>query len=737
MANLHFWGRKRVPVVLQTEAAECGLACLAMIASYHGYETDLASLRRRFPTSQQGVNLQQLIQVGQQIQLGSRALRGDIDDLAEIKLPVVLHWDMNHFVVLVSMRGEQYTIHDPGRGAVTLRREEFSKHFTGVVLELTPTQMFEQKTEKLRVSLWSFWKSAHGLGGAMAQILLFAVALEIFSIVAPLYQQIVVDNAIVAADRDLLVVLALGFGLLILVQSAINLARSWAILYLGSTLSVQLVRNLFRHLLRLPMDYFEKRHLGDISSRFGSLDVIQRTLTTSFIASIIDGLLVIVTLVLMFVYSPTLSFVAIIAVLLYGILRALVYRPLRSAIEETLLRGAKQQTNFLETVRGVQSVKLFSREGLRQTIYENLLVDRMNADIKTQKIGISFQTANTLIFGIENIIVIYLGARLVLDGGFSIGMLFAFISYKLQFVQRAAGLIDKLIELRMLNLHAERIADIALTPVDAAAGLGAGLVGMAPALSGTTAQALPKIEVRNLTFRYSPLERPVLENLSFTIEPGEIVAIVGASGCGKTTLMKVMLGLLKPEKGEVIIAGQDIHRVDPQSYRGLIGTVMQDDSLFAGSLLDNITFFDPVVDTQRAMSAAAIAAIHDDIARMPMQYNTLIGDMGSSLSGGQRQRVILARAFYKQPKILFLDEATSHVDVMQEKAINDVLRQLGMTIVMIAHRPETIQAAARAIDLSAKVTNVADLQTGAKITIDNRGGGLGYLLLPLIWREQT
>ncbi|MFM7294878.1 MAG: ATP-binding cassette domain-containing protein [Burkholderiales bacterium] len=214
-----------------------------------------------------------------------------------------------------------------------------------------------------------------------------------------------------------------------------------------------------------------------------------------------------------------------------------------------------------------------------------------------------------------------------------------------------------------------------------------------------------------------------MTNLSFTIEPGEIVAIVGASGCGKTTLMKVMLGLLRPEKGEVIIAGHDIHRVDPQHYRSMIGTVMQDDSLFAGSILDNITFFDPVVDIQRAMSAAAIAAIHDDIARMPMQYNTLIGDMGSSLSGGQRQRVILARAFYKQPKILFLDEATSHVDVMQEKAINDVLKQLGITIVMIAHRPETIQAASRLIDLSVKVTDVADLQTSAKITIANRWGG--------------
>ncbi|MCA3001947.1 MAG: peptidase domain-containing ABC transporter [Rhodocyclaceae bacterium] len=697
MLNLHFWGRKRVPMILQTEAAECGLACLAMIASYHGYDTDLASLRRRFPTSQQGVNLQQLIQVGQQIQLGSRALRGDIDALTEIKLPVILHWDMNHFVVLVEVRGSQFTIHDPARGEVMLKREELSKHFTGVMLELTPTQMFQQKTEKLRVNLWSFWKSAHGLGGAMTQILLFALVLEMFTIVAPLYQQMVVDNAIVSADRDLLLVLALGFGLLIVVQSAINLARSWAILYLGSTLSVQLVRNLFRHLLRLPMDYFEKRHLGDISSRFGSLDVIQRTLTTSFIASIMDGLLVVVTLVLMFIYSPTLSLVAIIAVLLYAILRALVYRPLRSATEETLLRGAKQQTNFLETVRGVQCVKLFGREGLRQTVYENLLVDRMNADINTQKISIGFQTSNVLIFGIENIIVIYLGARFVLDGSFSIGMLFAFISYKLQFVQRAADLTDKLIELRMLNLHAERIADIALTPVESA--IDTALVGSGQMPVDTPSALPPKIEVRNLTFRYSPLERPVIEDLSLTIEPGELAAIVGPSGSGKTTLMKVLLGLLKPEKGEVIIAGQDIHRIDPQQYRGLIGTVMQDDSLFAGSILDNITFFDPVADTQRAMAAAAIAAIHDDIVRMPMQYNTLIGDMGSSLSGGQRQRVVLARAFYKQPKILFLDEATSHVDVMQEKAINDVLKQLGLTIVMIAHRPETIDAAHRKINI--------------------------------------
>lgn len=692
MTALHFWRRARVPVILQTEATECGLACLAMVAGYHGYQTDLASLRRQFSISLKGSNLQQLIEIGQQLNLGSRPLRAEIEDLPQVKLPAVLHWDMNHFVVLTRIRGNRYTLHDPGRGQVVLNRQELAKHFTGVVLELTPTQEFEPRVEKQQVSLWSFWRNAQGLGGAMTQILLLALVLEIFAIVAPLFQQLVIDNAVVAADRDLLLVLALGFGLLLLVQTAVNTARAWAILFLGTTLNVQLVRNLFRHLLHLPMEYFEKRHLGDIYSRFGSLEVIQRTMTTSFLAALIDGVLVIATVVLMFVYSPLLAFITIIAVVLYGLLRAVIYHPLRSASEETLVRGAKQQSNFLETVRGVQSIKLFSRESQRQTLYENLLIDRANADIKTQRITIGFSSANLLIFGIENIIVIYFGARLVLDGGFSIGMLFAFISYKLQFTQRAAGLIDKWIELRMLNLHAERIADIALTPREQ--------VGIAVVANNTDSLTNASIEIRNLRFRYSPQDKPVIEHLNMQIHPGEIIAIVGPSGCGKTTLMKIMLGLLKPEQGEVLIGGQDIHRIDPQQYRKLLGTVMQDDTLFAGSLMDNITFFDPLVDQERAMHSAELSAIHQDIMHMPMQYNTLIGDMGSTLSGGQRQRVILARALYKQPSILLLDEATSHVDVGQEKIINEVLKKLGMTIVMIAHRPETIAAAHRVIDLS-------------------------------------
>jgi len=688
VVGLHFGGRRRVSSILQTEAAECGLACLAMVAAYHGYDTDLASLRRRFPISLKGANLQQLIQIGQQINLGCRPLRGGIENLPTVQLPAILHWDLNHFVVLTRIKGARYVVHDPARGVVWFDRVEFAKHFTGIVLEVSPADAFVPKIEKQSLSLWSFWRSTRGLGSAVIQILLLAFVLEIFAIVAPMYQQLVIDQAIVATDRDLLVVLALGFGLLMLVQVGINTARSWALLYLGTTLNVQLVRNLFRHLLHLPMDYFEKRHFGDINSRFGSLDVIQRTLTTSLMSSIIDGVLVLGTLVLMFIYSVPLTLITLVAVVLYGLLRAGIYRPLRLASEELLVRGAKQQTNLLESIRGIQTIKLFGREGQRQSVYENLLVDRTNADIKTQRLSILFQFANGLLFGMENILVIYFGARLVLDGGFSIGMLFAFLTYKLQFTQRAAGLVDKGIELQMLNLHAERIADIALTPREHQV---LGSILLAPANTG--------IELRDVTFRYGPLEKSVIENLSLKIEPGEIVAITGPSGCGKTTLLKTILGLLRPEKGGILIGGQDIHSLDPQAYRSLLGTVMQDDMLFAGSIMDNIAFFDPAVDLQQVVAAATLAAIHDDIMRMPMQYNTLIGHMGSALSGGQRQRVILARALFRQPKLLLLDEATSHVDVLQEKAINDTLVQLGLTIVMVAHRPETINVASRRIVL--------------------------------------
>lgn len=685
---LEFSSRRSTPVILQTEAAECGLACLAMVASYHGYRSDLATLRRQHSISLKGATLNQLIQIASQLKLASRPLKVELEQLDKLQLPAILHWDFNHFVVLTQAKGSEITIHDPGRGVRQLSCAEASKHFTGVALEVSPTHEFSPKEERQRIRLRQLVGRLSGAKRTLTQVFLLAAALEIFAIVSPFFMQLVTDHAIVAEDRDLLSVLGAGFLLLALVQVSITAVRSWVLMVLGTTLNLQLISNLFRHLLKLPMNYFEKRHLGDVASRFESLNVIQRTLTTGFIEAIIDGVMAVITGLMMLVYSWKLALVVVLAATLYGVLRLTLYRPLRQAQEEQISHAARQQSNFLETVRGIQSVKLFNRQVQRRTVYENLLVDNFNAGIRVQKLGILFHTLNGSLFGIENIVVIWLGAALVLDGGFSIGMLFAFMAYKQQFTARMTSFIEKGIEFKMLTLHTERVADIALTTPEPETFLDA--AAMAPASAA--------IEVSNLSFRYSDAEPWVLHNLNFTIEAGESVAIIGPSGCGKTTLLKIVLGLLEPTQGEVLIGGKNVQRLGAQ-YRNLIGTVMQEDQLFAGSLADNICFFDPEPDQASIEACAQLACVHQDIAAMPMAYNTLIGDMGTTLSGGQKQRVLLARALYKQPKILALDEATSHLDVTRERQVNDAIRQLKLTRLIIAHRPETIASADRVIIL--------------------------------------
>jgi ATP-binding cassette subfamily B protein RaxB len=450
--------------VLQTEAAECGLACLAMVAGYHGYRTDLASLRQRYSFSLKGTTLNQLMTVAARLRLHPRAVKVDLDDLHKLLRPAILHWDFNHFVVLTEVRRQGAVIHDPARGRRLLSFDEVSRHFTGVALELLPAEDFQPQVERRHIRLTQLVGRLPGMGHALGQILLLAVALEVFAVLSPLFMQLVVDQALVAEDRQLLTVLGLGFLLLALIQVGVTALRAWGVMILGTTLNLKLFTNLFRHLLHLPMAFFEKRHLGDVMSQFESLRVIQRTLTTSFIEALIDGLMVAVTLVMMLIYSIKLAALVCAAAVLYGLLRLILYRPLRQAEEEQILRAAKQQSNVLETVRGIQSVKLFNRQFQRRAVYQNLLVDTFNAGIRLQKFYILFRALNGTLFGVENIAVIWLGALLVLGGGFSVGMLFAFIAYKQRFTSRILSLIDKGIELRMLRLHLERVADVALTP---------------------------------------------------------------------------------------------------------------------------------------------------------------------------------------------------------------------------------------------------------------------------------
>ncbi|RVT44429.1 peptidase domain-containing ABC transporter [Rheinheimera sediminis] len=669
--------------IYQSEAAECGLACLAMVAGAYGYKTDMASLRQRYPLSLTGLTLQHLMQLADNLGLAGRALRLELAELGQLKLPCILHWQMNHFVVLVKVKRQKIQIHDPAFGKRELCFVEVDQCFTGIALELAPTSEFKPQDQRQKLSLRQFWSSASGLWSALFRILLMSLVLQFFLLVAPYYMQLVVDEVVLSRDLALLDVLAIGFALLLLMQILTNILRSWLVLHLGAVLNLQLATNLFRHLLHLPISFFEKRHMGDIVSRFGSLQQLRDLLTNSLIEALIDGLMACTVVVLLFVYHPVLASVVLVAVLAYALLRCLFYSALKQCTEQGIVAEAKEQSGFMESVRAIQCLQLFSKQSQRLSLWQNQYSDAVDQQFRLGRWHLSLQAMHQLLFGIEHIVVVYLAALAVIDNSFSVGMLFAFASYKSQFTQRAAAFIDRWIEFRMLELHLQRLADIALTDTES---LGESQIFLP--LQG-------HIELRDLSFQQTAQDPWLFHQLNFKLSPGESVAIIGPSGCGKTTLLKIMLGMKMVQQGKVLVDGMELSSFGVQHYRSQIAAVMQNDQLLSGSVMDNISFFSPKPDVQYVMHCAELAAIHQDIIALPMGYNTLIGDMGSALSGGQKQRVLLARALYHKPRVLLLDEATSHLDVALEARVNRSIRQLQIARIIVAHRPDSILTADR------------------------------------------
>lgn len=673
---------RRVPMILQSEAPECGIAAVAMIASYHGFRTDLAAMRMRLAPSMKGVTLKHIHAIAETMNLAARGVKVPLNGLAQLKLPAILHWDMNHFVVLTKVSGDRITVNDPARGRRVLKLAEASDHYTGVAMELTPSTGFAPRDEREKISAWQLVKTATGLRSAIVQVLLLSLVLEVLAIASPFFLQIVVDRVVVGRDRDLLAVLGIGFALLAVMIAIITALRAWLGVYISTRLNLQLLDTLFARLLRLPLAWFEKRHIGDIVSRFRSVDAIQRTLSLTFLETLMDGVMVAVTLAVMLWYSGALTLVVVIAALLYGTLRWAMYGPQRRATDERIVHEAKAATHFIETLRGMMAIKLNLRESERRAAYLNHVVDQTNADVRVQNLALLQRAANVLIFGLENVLVIWLGANAVLEGRLSVGMLFAFLLFKLLFITRVNNLVDKTIEFRMLDLHADRVADIALAATESG--------GEMPAVARADAPAAAFVlDARGLGFAYG-IEGFVFRGLDFHARPGEMVAIVGPSGSGKTTLVKVLAGLLERTEGTLTAAGRDVRDWDKAAYRSRIGVVMQDDHLFVGTIEDNISFFDPQHDAARARECAKLAMIDEDISAMPMGYNTIVGSLGVALSGGQRSRVLLARALYRQPQILFLDETFDQLDLARERAITDGLRHTGIGLVIVSHRPETV-----------------------------------------------
>jgi ATP-binding cassette subfamily B protein RaxB len=689
-SNLQFGFKRKVVPVLQTEAAECGLACLVMIAGLHGHHTDLRTLRTSHSVSLKGTTLRQLMEVARSLGLSSRPLRLEVSELKSLQLPCILHWELSHFVVLTDVTSQSVQICDPAVGRRKLTLEEVSKSLTGVALELTPDFDFRRQRPVRTVKISTLTGRIIGLKRSLTQVFLLALVIEAFSLAAPFFNEWIVDDAIVGGDIGLVATLSVGFGLLWIVQTAVELLRAWAVTYMATSLNVQWLTRTISHLVRLPIAYFERRHLADVLLRASSVNSIQATLTTGFVEAILDGLMSVGTASMMLWFNARLTCITIAALVLYLTLRVCLYASLQLATESQFVFDAKQQSHLIETIRGVQSVRLFNKGMARLSTWLNLVVRQKNASLRTQRLMIVFHTCNATIFRSEKLLVFAFGAVAVIEKRSTLGMLLAFLAYRDQFSQRATSLIDKFYELKILGVQTRRLADILLeTPEDDA-----------PGSMGHSGQVAGSLELRNVTYRYSSTEKSVVTGASLLIRDGEHVAITGTSGCGKSTLLKMMTGLLKPTSGSIVVGGIALAQLGLQKYRNMFGAVMQDDQLFAGTIAENICFFDDQPDLEHIKDCARNAAVLKDILAMPMGLHTLVGDMGSSLSGGQKQRVLLARALYKRPNVLFLDEATSHLDAHNEHIVSEAIRTLRITRVVIAHRAETIGAADRVLKMS-------------------------------------
>ncbi|HAU5006810.1 peptidase domain-containing ABC transporter [Raoultella ornithinolytica] len=691
--RINFSMKNKVPVIIQSESTECGNACLSMICGFYGKDIDLFNFRNRYGSTSQGATLNVLAAIAQKAGLKTRALSLDIAEIKELRLPCILHWSLNHFVVLVAIKGKRFIIHDPALGRRVVHLQELSENFSGIALEAWPDSDFRQEKQRSRLKLLDLMHNMVGLKSALIKIFMLSVVIETVNLLLPMGTQIVTDHVITAHDENLLLVICVGLMFFTIFKTWISMIRAWVSLKLNTLTDVQWKTSFFDHLMSLPLAFFEKRQLGDIQSRFASLDIIRATFTNSIVTGMIDSIMTIGLLIMLSLYGGWLVWVVLGFTVCYAIMRALTYKFYRTVSEELIVKRARSGSHFMESLYGIATIKSLNLKNRRSQHWLNTNIDVSNAGLKQTRFDMLFGGINTFINSADQVVILWLGAQMVMDNTMTIGMFMAFNAYRGQFTQRAASLIDLTMQLKMLSLHNERISEIVYSEPEVDS----------PLRNVFEENVGVSLEVRDLAYQYDLLSKPVFSNVNISVAAGESVALVGVSGIGKTTLLKVMSGLLTPERGEIFIGGFDINKIGINNFRSNIACVLQEDRLFSGSITDNISGFDDEVDEALVIECAMQCNIHEEILRMPMGYETIIGELGAGISGGQKQRLLIARALYQKPRILFMDEATSHLDINNEKIINAAIESLNITRIIIAHRPSTIACADRIIDL-AKIT---------------------------------
>ncbi|WP_165423605.1 peptidase domain-containing ABC transporter [Ktedonosporobacter rubrisoli] len=677
-------GRKlrRVPEMSQMSAVECGAACLAMVLSYYGRETSISEVQEYCGVGRDGLTALTIVKGAQHYGMQVRALSLKRNNFRRIALPAIIHWEFNHFVVLERWSPKKVDIVDPAAGQRRLTAAEFEAGFTGVVIALEPGEQFERRKLQRTFSLWSYMRSLLTMRGVIAQIIGTSLLLQILGIGLPLLTEVVVDRIIPLQAFNLLTLLSLGMLFLVLTQGITSLLRAFLLTHLQTRIDARMMLNFIEHMLSLPYRFFQLRLNGDLLSRVNSNTAIRDLLTGQLISTLLDGTTILVYLAVLISQSRLIAGVTVAIGTLQVILLLCTAPLIRRLTQRDLVAQGKSQGYLNEVLAGIATLKAAGAEQRALHHWKNLFFDEMNIAVRrsylVSVVGICLQLVQTM----SSLILLWIGAMLVIQGTMPVGAMLALSTLAASFLTPLGSLAASGQSLQIARAHFERIADV----IEAEPEQNPQQVALPPRLSG-------HIELRHVQFKYDANGEAVLKDINVNIKPGQKVALVGKTGSGKSTLGKLLVGLITPTGGSILYDGIPLDQLNYGEVRKQFGVVLQDTFLFSGSVRDNIAFNNPDMSMEQVISAAKAAAIHEDIERMPMGYEMLVSEGGSVFSGGQRQRLALARALANQPTLLLLDEATSALDVSTEHVVEQNLDKLSCTQVLIAHRLSTIRNA--------------------------------------------